>query len=329
MDNKVLKNIKKNYKCIKCHYECARKDVMDKHLMTTKHKNVTNEDVQLSHRGNEKFETTNKETKKLYHCVCGKMYKFKSGMSRHKLICKFFQNENLQLTGNNEIILQILEDNKELKKSNEEFKNLLVEQNKKINNLAENNTNTQNNIQNNTQHIQNNTQQNNITFNLNYFLNEKCKNAINMSDFIESMETSFQDLENTGKNGLVKSISQYITRELSKLDICDRPIHCSDLRRKILHIKERDEWQKDTDEQKHTKNSIRKINHKMNVLQIPKWLSANPNSNISDHSLNEVYLNIVSNTMDCEDKIHDIITNISDMLVIDKKKSTNMMVLTN
>jgi hypothetical protein len=67
----------------------------------------------------------------------------------------------------------------------------------------------------------------------------------------------------------------------------------------------------------------------MNVLQIPKWLSANPNSNISDHSLNELYLNIVSNAMDCEDKIHDIITNISDMLVIDKKKSTNMMVLTN
>ena len=293
---------KKKYICNICDYTTVYKCNLTKHNLSAAHTKVLCRISESSASKN--------------ICLCGKEYKFMSGLTRHKQVCK-----ETNQSPNQNTMLEILKDNKE-------FKELLIEQNKKIIELTTNatvqttNYNTHNNIQ-------NNTQQNNITFNLNYFLNEKCKNAINMSDFIDSMETSFKDLENTGKNGLVKSISQYITRELSKLDICDRPIHCSDLRRKILHIKERDEWQKDTDEQKHTKNSIRKINHKMNVLQIPKWLSANPNSNISDHSLNEVYLNIVSNTMDCEDKIHDIITNISDMLVIDKKKYTNMMGLTN
>lgn len=300
-NTKILPDkLEKKYICNICDYTTVYKCNFTKHNLTASHTKVLGQLLASSSSKN--------------ICLCGKEYKFMSGLTRHKQVCK--ANTQTQ----NTTMLEILKDNKE-------FKELLIEQNKKIIELTTNatietnNYNTQNNIQNNTQQ--------NMTFNLNYFLNEKCKNAINMSDFIDSMETCFQDLENTGKNGLVKSISQYITRELSKLDICERPIHCSDVRRKILHIKEKDEWQKESDEQKHTKKSIRKINHKMNVLQLPKWLLANPNSNISDNSLNELYLNIVSNTMDCEDKIYDIIATISGMIVIDKKETTNMILLGN
>jgi hypothetical protein len=139
-----------------------------------------------------------------------------------------------------------LQNTEENSNSNKEILELLVKQNKQILALTENSGFQ--NIQNFQQNIQQNIQ-NNMTFNLNYFLNEKCKNAINMSEFIESSEANFNDLENTGKNGLVKSLTQFIIKELSKLNVFERPIHCSDTRRKILHIKDKNQWQKDTEGQ--------------------------------------------------------------------------------
>jgi hypothetical protein len=308
MDNKILNNVEKKYNCINCQYECVRKDVMTKHLMTRKHKMLAN----CNTNGN-MTKAVDAETK-TYECVCGKIYKFKSGMSRHKLICKEGKKEfeNLQVI-RNEFILQIIEDNKELKKNNQEFKKLLVEQNKKLDNLTVTNTTTQ--ISNN---IQNNTQQN-ITFNLNYFLNDQCKNAIDMSEFIESLQENFETLENTGKNGIVKSLTQLITKELSKMGVYERPIHCSDNRRKILHIKDNGIWHKDTDDNMRTKQTLRKINHKVNVLQIPKWLHSNPKSENSNHILNDIYLKMIQNSMHLEDETYNkIIHHFSEKFHINK-----------
>jgi hypothetical protein len=200
-----------------------------------------------------------------------------------------------------------------LKKNNQEFKKLLVEQNKKLDNLTVTNTTTQ--ISNN---IQNNTQQN-ITFNLNYFLNDQCKNAIDMSEFIESLQENFETLENTGKNGIVKSLTQLITKELSKMGVYERPIHCSDNRRKILHIKDNGIWHKDTDDNMRTKQTLRKINHKVNVLQIPKWLHSNPKSENSNHILNDIYLKMIQNSMHLEDETYNkIIHHFSEKFHINK-----------
>ena len=163
----------------------------------------------------------------------------------------------------------------------------------------------------------------NITFNLNYFLNEKCKNAINMSDFIDSMETSFKDLENTGKNGLVKSISQYITRELSKLDICDRPIHCSDIKREILYIKDDNKWVKDGGEKEILKKAVKQIANK-NIMQINEWRKANPSCTDSESKQNDLYLKIVSNSMSGStkeeqfDNLNKIMSKVSKEVVIEK-----------
>lgn len=295
-DNLKVVKVVNNFFCNCCNYKCVRKYNFDKHLLTQKHKMITN--------GNSIGAKVANSTQIINKCICGKNYKYTSGLSRHKHSCKFI-SQNIEDTSNK----QILE--------------LLVKQNKQILALTENSG-----IQ-NIQHIQQNIQQNiqnNMTFNLNYFLNEKCKNAINMSEFIESSEANFNDLENTGKNGLVKSLTQFIIKELSKLDVFERPIHCSDTRRKILHIKDKNQWQKDTEGQTNAKMTLRKINHKVNVLQIPHWLNTYPNSNMADHSLNELYLKIVSNSMDGTDETYDkIISNVSDKITINKKNPQNMI----
>lgn len=295
-DNLKVVKVVNNFFCNSCGYHCVRKYNFDKHLLTQKHKMITN-GISIGPKTIKTSQTINK-------CNCGKIYKYASGLSRHKHSCVFLSQHSDET-------------------SNKQILELLVNQNKQILALTE-----KSGIQ-NIQHFQQNIQQNiqnNMTFNLNYFLNEKCKNAINMSEFIESSEANFNDLENTGKNGLVKSLTQFIIKELSKLDVFERPIHCSDTRRKILHIKDKNEWQKDTEGQSNTKMTLRKINHKVNILQIPHWLKSYPNSNMADHSLNELYLKIVSNSMDGTDETYDkIISNVSEKITINKKNPQNML----
>ena len=299
-DNLKVAKVANNFYCNCCDYTCLRKYNFDKHLLTQKHKMITN--------GNLAGAKVAKPAQSINKCNCGKNYKYASGLSRHKHSCKFILQNMEEISNSN---------------SNKEILELLVKQNKQILALTENSGFQ--NIQNFQQNIQQNIQDN-MTFNLNYFLNEKCKNAINMSEFIESSEANFNDLENTGKNGLVKSLTQFIIKELSKLNVFERPIHCSDTRRKILHIKDKNQWQKDTEGQTNAKMTLRKINHKVNILQIPQWLNTYPNSNMADHSLNELYLKIVSNSMDGTDETYDkIISNVSDKITINKKNPQNMI----
>jgi hypothetical protein len=297
----------RQFECKVCNYICSTQFNLDRHFSTIKHKKNADESTRV---------------KKMYQCPCGKTYKHSPSLTKHSRICKLQLPDTIdaETTINNDIVLKILKDN-------QEFKELLVEQNKQLFALAsaEKTTIINNNT---TQNTQNNTQ-NNMTFNLNNFLNEKCKDAINMTDFIESMKITFEDLENTGKNGLVKSLSQCITRELGKLDVYSRPIHCSDSSRKVLHIKNENEWQRDTDEHLSAKKMLSKINHTMNLSQIMKWKETYPSCELSNDKRNALYLRIVRNMVDCEnDNYEKVIKNISDKIVIDKGAQKNMM-LTN
>lgn len=253
-------------------------------------------------------------------CFCGKKYKFLKGLDRHKTVCKTNVNDNININSINEIVQK----NNDLLKDNNEFKELLIEQNKKIMEIVSGNTP----IINNTHNISQNNTQNNMTFNLNYFLNEKCKDAINMVDFIDSLKVTLEDLENTGKNGLVKSLTNCITRELEKMDIYSRPIHCVDKSRKVIHIKSENKWQRDTDGHIATKKVLSKINHKMNVSQIPKWKKIYPSCEIESDVKNTIYLKIVQNMIvDGEDNTYEkVITNISNKMFINKGIQKNMMV---
>ena len=290
-NEKALKSPKK-YNCINCDYTTSYKRDYTRHILTPKHKNL----CQMVTNDNEK---ASKSPKK-YNCInCGNEYKFISGLSRHKMVCQFLQN-NTTITSAD--VTQLLKDNQDFKEQ------IIALTEKNITQPVQNITN-------------NNTQNNNVTFNLNYFLNTTCKDAINMKDFIGSINVSFKDLENTGKNGFVKSMTQVITRELGKLEACMRPIHCSDVKRKVLHIKDENAWYKDTEQCANTKKMVGSIAHKTNVMQIPLWVTANPRSQIYDDKLNDVYFKIVGNSMDGSDETYDkIITGVSAKIHVGDSK---------
>jgi len=280
--------------CSLCDYTSYHRGDLNKHNLTLKHKMITN--------GND-FIT--KLPKNKFICSCGKEYKFMSGLSRHKNVCKQSNNdEHCNSDKNTDCLLKIIKSNQEL----------IIQQNKQISELTNNKSpqiinNTQTNIQ------------NNVTFNLNCFLNNTCKDALNMNDFIASIQVTFADLENTGKNEFVKSMTQVITRELGKLDECMRPIHCSDVKRKVLHIKQDNLWKKDSETCETTKLMVRKICHETNVIQIPKWVTANLRSQVYDDKLNDMYFKILGNSMDGNDETYDkIITGISGKIHVGANK---------
>ena len=278
---KKSQKIPKKYTCILCDYITYHKNDFNKHNLTLKHKMVKpiDENSQKNSKNNDKF-----------ICSCGKEYKFSSGLSRHTKTC------DIQ---NNDYMFKILQDNKD-------FKELMIEQNKQIIAL------TEKNITQPVQNITNNSTQNNVTFNLNYFLNTTCKDAINMKDFIASIHVTLLDLENTGKNGFVKNMTHVITRELGKLEACMRPIHCSDIKRKVLHIKDENAWHKDTELSTNAKLMVRKICHETNVMQLSNWVTANPLSQLNDDKLSDLYFKIVGNSMEGDDEAYDkIITGVS------------------
>jgi len=173
---------------------------------------------------------------------------------------------------------------------------LIIEQNQKIIELSSMKNNT---ISNNTN--SNNTTNCNNKFNLNFFLNEQCKDALNITDFVNSLQLQLTDLENTGKLGFAEGISQIFIRGLKELDVYKRPIHCSDLKRETMYVKDQDIWEKENSEKETIKKTINKIAHK-NVKQIPSWIKNHPRCTESTSKHNDLYLNIVNESMGGENE---------------------------
>jgi hypothetical protein len=206
----------------------------------------------------------------------------------------------------------------ELLKQNQEFKDLILEQNKKILELvsAVNITNNNNNITNNTT--------NNNKFNLNVFLNETCKDALNLSDFLESLVLTLTDFENFGPLGYCGGISNILVNGLNKLDISKRPIHCSDLKREVIHIKNNDTWHKDDDKQQMIK-AIKAIEHK-NIKQMSLWGKANPEYKDPTSKKSDLYTKLIDQSLCDTDKekalknYNKIIRTVAKEILVDKEK---------
>jgi hypothetical protein len=198
-----------------------------------------------------------------------------------------------------------------LLKENKEFKELIIDQSNKMYEFASKpstaiiNTNCNNKNQ----------------FNLNVFLNEKCKNAMNMSDFISSLQIQDDDFENMGKLGYVQGISNIFIKGLKDLDEAVRPIHCSDIKREVLYIKDNDVWDKDDNKQK-IRNVIALIAHK-NFKYIPVWKELNPSASDVTTKKNDEYMRIANQvttaiTPDDDTGINKIIRNVANKVIIDK-----------
>jgi hypothetical protein len=231
--------------------------------------------------------SVNDTENKKFKCDCGNDYKDRSGLWRHKKICKNnFQISQItpqtQLTP--ELVIKLIEQNKELQQT-------LIDQNKTIIELAKKSGSyTTNNTTNN------NCGNTNKTFNLQVFLNETCKNAINMSDFVNQLQVSLSDLETTGQIGYAEGISKVFIKNLNEINYTNRPLHCSDSKRETLYIKENDKWTKDDDQKSGLTKAIKQVANK-NIKQISEWQKLHPDFSDPDSKTNDKYMKIVFNSM--------------------------------
>ena len=286
------------YECKKCDFISCKKTHYERHLKTNKHSEL-----------HKNVNDIKKTTKALLECICGKEFKHRQNLWIHKKRCHFIESKFDEDINKNELIKQIMLQNQQLLFDNQEFKTMILD-------IVSKPT-TINNTNNNT-----NCNNNNNQFNLNVFLNEKCKNAMNMSDFISSLEILDEDFENIGKLGYIQGISNIFIKGLKDLDETVRPLHCNDLKRETLYIKDNDVWDKDDNKQK-IRNVIALIAHK-NFKYIPVWKEANPTASDVTTKKNDLYMRIANQvttaiTPDDETGINKIIRNVASNVVIDKK----------
>lgn len=247
--------------------------------------------------------------KNYFTCNCGKNYLFQSGLCKHQRKC-LFKTESLdkEIDIKNEYLVDLF---KLQMNENKEMQKIIIEQNNQIIELSKEKGT----------HIHNNTINN--KFNLNFFLNEQCKDALNITDFVSSLALKLTDLEKVGQLGYVEGISQIIVNGLKKLDINKRPVHCSDLKREILYVKDENQWSKEDTDKTKMKNFIHQITYK-NIQNIPNWVEENPTCKDNTSNKNDEYMKLISNCMigdsteEQSDNLNKIISKISKEIKIDK-----------
>lgn len=271
------------YECKKCNYKSFIKCNYDKHCSTIKHKNNTD----------------TKETKIYKQCdVCKKNYKSRNGYWKH--IKKCHPNKAEYVSENKEykdLILTLIKDNKD-------FKTTIID-------VCKNS---------NTTILQNNTTNN--TFNLNIFLNDKCKNAMNIQDFIESIQFQLEDVMHVGKVGYVNGITEIISTNLNKLDITQRPLHCSDSKRETIYIKDNDIWEKDNEQRERLRKVVKEISMN-NSRSVYLFREKYPDCLQYESRYRDKYDNIVIEALgginkDIAPNQNKIMRNITKQVVIDK-----------
>jgi hypothetical protein len=286
------------FHCVNCDYATCRKVDYEKHLSTLKHKSYDNSD------------NLSQKVVKTFICECGKSYKFRQGLSFHKKQCKTLLEEvetnpssesELKILTN--LVLDVVKQNRELTEQNKELTEKIVDICK---------TNFQSNIS------HSNINSNNNTFNLQFFLNETCKNAMNITDFVDSIKLQLSDLENLGRLGYVEGISKIIVKNLNALDENIRPIHCTDKKRETFYVKDQDQWEKEDEERKRIKKIINKIADK-NINLLPQFREKYPEYSNSSSRMSDKYDKMVIEVMSTDgDKKDKIIKNIAKKVTIDK-----------
>jgi len=294
------------FECLLCDFKCSKKSNYDKHLLTLKHKMLTNVDTKNA-------ETTSHG----FQCDCGKEYKHRQSLSVHRKTCQKMPEEKIENL-DKEIDLTDKDIIKLLIKDNSEIKTMMLEVVKNIQPNAMNINNTTNNTTTNN----NATNNNNNHFNLQIYLNETCKDAINLSDFVNSLQVKLKDLEETARLGHSEGVSRIFINGLNELEVNKRPIHCSDAKRETLYIKNKNEWTKDTDKVLLT-NAIKTVSKK-NIQQIFEWQKKYPEYNDPSSRQNDKYLKMLCNAMngstddEQEKNMDKIIRIITKEVVIDK-----------
>ena len=335
---KSVKNCVKKFLCSDCDYTTSRREDYNRHILTRRH----------SQRIKSVKKRVDFNDEQSFHCsYCNYSTHNKAHFSKHNASKKHtknvtmadvnhveFHTEPLQATAVNNISVDrdifidllkqtndfkqfMLEQNHEMSsrfiEQTHEFKQLIIEQNNAIIELAKKDVATITNITNNKQR-----------FNFNVFLNEKCKDAINMSEFIESITVDFNDLEYLGTQGYVSGITKLFLDKLNEMDIYKRPIHCTDLKREILHIKDNNEWTKDDEENTMMKGLIERIAHR-NARLIYTWQEMNPQSQVADSKMYNLWMKIIKESINVGPQsvknTKDVLSNIAKAVYIERGRS--------
>ena len=246
---------KQTFYCEKCDYKCFKKGDFNKHIDSKKHKAI---------------KCYTDATKNSLHCECGKTYKHHSSFYRHKKRCVFVEKVEIETTDQDrhnsmlgddmdfkKLFLEMVDKNKELQGMVTEMCKQIPQLSQPINNTT--NNNTTNNI-------------NNQNFNINVFLNEDCKDALNMSDFIKSIEISLEDLQRINQQGQTIGMSNLLIDKLNNLDIFKRPVHCSDIKKETIYIKDSDKWEEETKDRPKLKNALDQITKK-SIQSLPDTIT--------------------------------------------------------
>jgi len=290
----------KTFECNICDFKCSKQSNYDRHLLTGKHmfkQNLNN----IEHKTCQNH---------ILQCdICGKSYKGRNGLWYHKQKCKIIET-NLTNKNNNDD-----DDDDDEIINDKKLILMLINQNKELMEIVKNGTN--NNTINN-----NNINSHNKTFNLQVFLNETCKDAMNISDFIESVKLQVSDLENVGKVGYIEGISNIIIKNLQALEVEKRPVHCTDQKREVMYVKEDNVWEKEDEANKKLRKAIRTIAHK-NICMFKAFREKYPDCEDYDSKKNSQYNTIVYEAMggkgdDDYEKDTKIIKKIAKVVGIEK-----------
>jgi len=318
-----MNDIKKRasfFQCEKCDYKTTKNSNYYRHIHSLKHKQSKNGWLK-----NEPKDISDdiKNEPACIQCHCGKVYQYSSGLWRHKQNCTYDKTNNIninkishdlsthQLASLTNAVLEVV-------KQSNDFKELIIEQHSQILELTKSQQQVTM-INNNTANIQN-TQINKQKFNLNFFLNETCKDAMNITDFVNSLQIQFSDLEKVGELGYAEGISRIFMRGLKALDVCKRPVHCTDLKREIVHIKNNNKWEKEIS----LLLKAIKIITNNNINKITEWKNAHPGCTDGENKLNDKYCKILYESMGPIDEKQEqkdfskIIKNIAKCTVVDK-----------
>jgi hypothetical protein len=288
-DNK-LRKVAKEYKCLSCDYITIRKSSYDKHLLTAKHIKLTNADNLVA------------EAEPPHICSCGKEFGHRQSLHRHKKNCNGIQTDmvsvtitpesNVNSSINNETVNAILQDNAEMRK-------ILVQQQEQMKEQQEQHSKEMKDLIPQLQQITNITNNNNTTnnkFNLNFFLNEQCKDAISIQHFIENLNIGIRELEHMGDVGYVKGMMSIFSETLGKMNIYERPLHCTDLKRDTLYIKQGDTWTKDTEDKTEMKKIVETVKCR-NYGSLRLWEREHPEAFECDTQDNIDYMRISSESL--------------------------------
>ena len=261
MDSKKSLKISKKFNCEMCDYHTSKSTEYNKHLSTAKH---------LKHEKTIKWigmdSTKSPKISNNFMCKCGKSYKYDSGYYKHKKKCQSVvppPDASNNYVVDKELVMMLIKENSELKAMMiEEHKSTQQMMLEVIKNGTHNTTN-------------NNTNSHNKTFNLQFFLNETCKNAMNIMDFVDSLKLQLVDLERMGEIGFVNGMSNIIIKNLQNMDVTERPVHCTDKKREIIYVKDADKWDKEEDTKPKLRKAIKHIAHK-NAKLIGEFKTKHP-----------------------------------------------------